>query len=86
MIAAELKARVCPLTSSGSGMLATVVRVPELDGTFIEVETMTDEDNTTAALADIRAVLHQLGIAEDDLSTEQYTDAVLTARQQLSDS
>jgi adenylate cyclase class 2 len=62
-------------------MLATVVRVPELDGTFIEVETMTNDDSTEAALADIGDVLRQLGIAEDDLTTEQYTEAVLTARQ-----
>lgn len=65
----------------GRDMLATVVQVPELEGTFIEVETMTDEDGTAAALADVRAVLGQLGITEDDLSSEQYTDAVLKTRQ-----
>jgi len=72
-------------TARGRDMLATVVRVPELDGTFIEVETMTDRDSTEAALADVRAVLDQLGIAEGDLSTEQYTEAVLTVRQQRPD-
>jgi adenylate cyclase class 2 len=36
-------------TARGHDMLATVVRVPELDGTFIEVETMTNEDSTEAA-------------------------------------
>lgn len=65
----------------GREMLATVVEVPELDGTFIELETMTDEDGTGAALADVRAILSQLGIREDDLTSEQYTDAVLKARQ-----
>ncbi|HEX9352289.1 MAG TPA: hypothetical protein VF933_00495 [Streptosporangiaceae bacterium] len=42
---------------------------------------MTDEDGTKAALADVRAVMDQLGIREDDLTTEQYTDAVLKARE-----
>jgi adenylate cyclase, class 2 len=65
----------------GRDMLATVVRVPELDGTFVELETMTDEDGTAAALTDLRAVLGQLGIIHDDLTSEQYTDAVLKARQ-----
>jgi adenylate cyclase class 2 len=68
-------------TAAGRDMLATVVRVAELDGTFIEVETMTDEDGTAAALTDVRAVLGQLGIVHDDLTSEQYTDAVLKARQ-----
>ena len=68
--------------ASGRQMLATVVRVPELDGTFIELETMTQDDDTDAALADVRALLKQLGIVEDDLTSEQYTDAVLKARQE----
>lgn len=42
--------------ASGRQMLATVARVPELDGTFIEVETMTHDDDTGAALADVRAL------------------------------
>jgi hypothetical protein len=33
-----------------------------------------------AALADVQTVLHDLGIADDDLTTEQYTDAVMQAR------
>jgi hypothetical protein len=48
---------------------------------FIEVETMSDEDGTAAALTDLRAVLGQLGMVRDDLTSEQYTDAVLKARQ-----
>jgi len=67
-------------SAHGRAMLATVVIVPELDGTFIELETMTDPADTAAALADIRAVLSDLGIADDDLTTEQYTDAVLRQR------
>jgi adenylate cyclase, class 2 len=67
--------------AQGRDMLATVVQVPELDGTFLELETMTDEAAIRAALADVRAVLHQLGITDDGLTTEQYTEAVLKVRQ-----
>jgi len=66
--------------AEGREMLATVVTVPELEGTFIELETMTDEGGTSAALSGIRAVLTRLGITDDDLTTEQYTDAVLRSR------
>jgi adenylate cyclase, class 2 len=69
-------------TASGRAMLATVVQVPELDGTFIEVETMTGEGDAAAALADVRALMAQLGIVEDDLTSELYTDAVMRTRQQ----
>ena len=61
-------------------MLATVVTVPEIDGVFIELETLADEEEFPAALGDVRAVLGELGITEDDLTTELYTDAVLRAR------
>lgn len=66
--------------SQGRDMLATVVTVPELDGTFIELETMTEPSDVNAALADIRAVLLQLGVDSDDFTTERYTDAVLSSR------
>ena len=67
-------------TARGRDMLATVVRVPELDGTFLEVETMATEDSTTVALTDVRAVFAQLGISEGELTSEQYTEAVINAR------
>jgi adenylate cyclase, class 2 len=73
------------LTTRGRDMLATVVTVPEIDGTFIELETMADETNVDAALADVRATLHDLGIADDDLTTQQYTEAVMRARDQAPD-
>ena len=62
-------------------MLATVVIVPELDSTFVELETMTDPAGTADALSDVRAVLSDLGITDDDLTAKQYTDAVLRQRQ-----
>lgn len=67
-------------TARGRNMLATLVTVPEINGTFIEVETMTDDGDLGAALADVRAVLSSLGISEDALTTDTYTDAVMRAR------
>ncbi|MFJ4191361.1 adenylyl cyclase [Kitasatospora sp. NPDC089509] len=62
-------------------LLATLVRVPELDATFIEVETEAHgQDDLAQALMVVRAVLAGLGIGEDDLTTELYTDAVAAAR------
>lgn len=66
---------------AGRDTLATVVTVPELDGTFIELETMTSMDDTSAALADIRTLLTDLGMRDNDVTTEQYTEAVLRSRQ-----
>jgi adenylate cyclase, class 2 len=67
-------------TAKGRDMLATVVTVPEIQGTFIELETMADETDLGCALADVRAVLGELGITETDLTTDTYTDAVMRAR------
>lgn len=64
----------------GRDLLATVVTVPEINGTFLELETMTDTDGTDAAIADIRAMLAHLGVADEDLTTEFYTDAVMSTR------
>ena len=67
--------------ADGRDLLATLVRVPETDGTFLEVETAAaDEAGPPAALAVVRSVLAGLGIGEDDLTTEQYTDAVAAVR------
>jgi adenylate cyclase class 2 len=63
--------------AEGRDMLATVVTVDGLDGTFIELETMTGPDGVDGALADVRVVLLRLGVTDGDLTTEQYTDAVL---------
>jgi adenylate cyclase class 2 len=67
-------------TARGRDMLATVVTVPEISGTFLELETMADDGDLQAALADVRAVLGELGITEDDLTTDTYTGAVMRAR------
>jgi adenylate cyclase class 2 len=66
--------------SEGHELLATLVTVPELDGSFIELETVVPESELAEALEVVRAALAQLGIADSDLTTEQYTDAVLATR------
>jgi adenylate cyclase class 2 len=68
------------LHEHGRDLLATVVTVPEIDGTFLEVETIVQtEDDLSAALDTVRAVLSDLGIDEVDLTDELYTDAVAKA-------
>ncbi|MER5470863.1 class IV adenylate cyclase [Streptomyces sp. NPDC002685] len=79
-IAFEKRCRNYDFEARGRQMLATLVRVPEVDGTFLEVETIVDEDDVAAALDDIRAVLAELGIGPEDLTRELYTDAVRAQR------
>ncbi len=68
-------------TAHGRTMQATLVTVPELDGTFLEVETIADdEDDVGTALSAVRSVLAELGVRDDDVTTEQYTEAVMTRR------
>jgi adenylate cyclase, class 2 len=62
-------------------VLATLVRVPELDGTFLEVETLVEDQGDLAPALDVvRRVLGELGIPEADLTTELYTDMVARQR------
>jgi adenylate cyclase, class 2 len=61
-------------------MLATMVTVPEIDGTFIELQTPAREEGLEPALGALRDTLAVLGIGEDDLTTDTYTAPVLGAR------
>ncbi|MGI5531131.1 class IV adenylate cyclase [Streptomyces syringium] len=79
-IAFEKHCRNHEFESHGRRMLATLVRVPEVDGTFLEVEALVEEEELSAALEDVRAVLDDLGFVERDLTTELYTDAVTAVR------
>lgn len=68
-------------TTQGRELLATVVEIPELDGqTFLELETMAEPDDLANALSVVRAVLGELGVTDDELSTESYTDRVAARR------
>jgi len=63
---------------AGRSFLATVVTVPEIDGVFLEVETLTtDEADVPAAVAAVGAVMAVLGITDADFTDELYTEAVL---------
>ncbi|MFJ3854829.1 hypothetical protein ACIPRL_01280 [Streptomyces sp. NPDC090085] len=59
--------------------------MPELDGTFLELETLVEEKDVPRALADIRETLAELGIGEADLTRQLYTDAVKARRNGLLD-
>jgi adenylate cyclase class 2 len=63
----------------GRAMLATLVTVPELEGTFLEVETMAEEGEHPAALDAVLEVMEQLGLG-DDLDASTYTGSVREAR------
>lgn len=68
-------------TAHGREVLATVVTVPEIEGTYLELESQTEDSaDLDAALADLRLILSDLGVSEDELTTELYTDAVAKVR------
>jgi adenylate cyclase, class 2 len=64
----------------GRDFLATLVTVPEVGGTYLEVETITDIKDLNAALQAIDHLVADLGITADELTTDAYTDAVRRAR------
>ncbi len=77
LIAFSKHCRNYHLHRDGRDLLATMVTVPEINGTFLEVETIVEADHDLAAgLNTVRAVLDDLGIAETELTDELYTDAV----------
>ncbi|GAA1216676.1 hypothetical protein GCM10009665_03180 [Kitasatospora nipponensis] len=81
VIAFEKHCRNYSFVAAGRELLATLVRVPEIDGTFLEVETIAAVDgDLTEALAVVRKVLADLGIEDGDLTIELYTDAVAASR------
>ncbi|MEU5186824.1 class IV adenylate cyclase [Streptomyces klenkii] len=80
VIAFEKQCRNYEFHAHGRPMLATVVTVPEIDGSFIELETQVEQQGLRGALDDIRSVLLELGIQDGDLTTELYTDAVRARR------
>lgn len=73
------------ISDDGRDFTATVVEVPELDGTFLEIETIVltspDQDHVAGGLAAVRDLLHRVGVADEELTTELYTDAVRLARE-----
>ncbi|WP_460520107.1 class IV adenylate cyclase [Flindersiella endophytica] len=67
-------------TADGRFLLATLATVPELEGTYLEVESIVEPHQVEGALTVIRGVLAELGLL-DHLDTSKYTEAVLQARE-----
>ncbi|WP_112134784.1 class IV adenylate cyclase [Glycomyces dulcitolivorans] len=63
----------------GRLVIATLVVVPELNGTFIEVETQADPDELGPALEVVQSVMVDLAVI-DDLESAAYTESVIQAR------
>jgi adenylate cyclase, class 2 len=68
------------LARAGFDLLATLVTIPELEGTWLEVEAVVEPEAVPGALTAIRQVMDELGIPDRDLTTELYTDAVQARR------
>ncbi|MFC0439407.1 class IV adenylate cyclase [Kutzneria buriramensis] len=81
LIAFEKRCTNFRFTEHGRDLVATVVEVPELDGeTFVEVETLTTNDDVDDALVVVRCMLNELGVSATELTTETYTGAVAAKR------
>lgn len=76
----EKHCRTYDFEARGRQMLATLVQVPESDRHFIELETIVEEDQVHGALADVRAVLGDVGHRRRGSTTDTYTDAVAAGR------
>lgn len=68
------------LDHDGRRFLATVATVPEIDGTFLEVETQAADTDLDNALDAVRRLLADLGIDPTQWTTDTYTGAVRAAR------
>lgn len=80
-IAFQKRCRNYEFNSRGRSFLATLVQVPEIDGTFLEVETLVPEEKElSSALDDVCSAMSELGIRADDFTTELYTNAVAAKR------
>lgn len=71
------------LERHGRRFLATVVRVPELDGTFLEVETTASPEGLAEALTAVRELVADLGVTDAEHTTDTYTGAVRGARERV---
>ncbi|MGH3928799.1 MAG: class IV adenylate cyclase [Pseudonocardiaceae bacterium] len=82
VISFQKRCRNYRFTAAGRPLLATLAFVPELDETFIEIESIVETDTAVdPVLETIREVLGTLGIDRNDETTEAYTEAVATHRE-----
>ncbi|MGH3961969.1 MAG: hypothetical protein ACRDRY_01755, partial [Pseudonocardiaceae bacterium] len=81
LIAFEKRCSNYHFTAAGQPLLATLVYVPELEETFLEIETIVDsETKVEPALGVMRQVLGELEIDRNDETIETYTEAVSARR------
>ncbi len=64
----------------GRRLLATIARLPDLDETFLELETMTPAEELPAAMELLHEVLGSLGVTTEELDNKSYIARVRTAR------
>jgi len=68
-------------TAAGRPLLASLVSVPELEETFLEIETIVDtHSEVDPALETIRQMLDTLGIDRNDETIQAYTEVVAARR------
>ncbi|MGH4017559.1 MAG: class IV adenylate cyclase [Pseudonocardiaceae bacterium] len=81
LISLEKRCTNYRFTAAGLPLLATLVWVPELEETFLEIESIVDKDaEVDPVLETIRQVFSALGIDRNDETIEAYTEAVATRR------
>lgn len=81
LISLEKRCSNYRFTSADRPLLATLVSVPELEETFLEIESIVDtEPEIDLALETIRRVFSTLGIDRNAETTEAYTQAVAARR------
>jgi adenylate cyclase, class 2 len=84
LVVLEKRCRNFALELGGRQVLATLVRVPELEETFLEVEALVDDEgDVDSSLRIVRNLLAELEIGEDDITTVTYTSLVLRRRETL---
>jgi len=66
-----------PKIFNSNNMLVSYVKVPEINGAFLEIEiTIDEEDEIENTLEKIKEFAKQLGLKDDDIEKGLYTDAV----------
>ncbi len=84
LISLEKRCTNYRFTTTDRPLLVTLVSVPELGETFLEIESIVDtEPEVGSALEAIRRVFSALGIDPDAETAEAYTEAVAARRNKL---
>ncbi|WP_416440716.1 class IV adenylate cyclase [Leeuwenhoekiella sp. A16] len=71
------------LTYQDIKLEVSIVKLPELENTFIEVETQTEtEKDIKSRFKILHEFLNQIGIAQIDITSQYYVDAIKEKREQ----